>query len=338
MSTADDDNSSHMANPPNSTPDIIDLSRDTPEPETEIVDDDTMSAYGSLPYAPDDEDYIPPPSNNPIPEVPFTIRNLLHWMAALMHDAILRSMFATLLAGTEPDGSYPRTGCYYVQLENGPFALRPHFIRFFTDRLIACAGLIAAALNNYVVTDSGFTPEHLPVSVPVIALLQSHINYPAILIFLSRRWKLPVREFLTEEEVIHHIEDIHGILRFGIATFAKIIWTTMRKGKNALCNPGAGIGMTQDEFIRRAGPATHYTDLIESWFNDLLEDRTHRHKIDDAVSKVFAVQHFIYLFLINDGSSVTLLPHRPVGAGNHDTIRVYTTPARLAQNLAMCGY
>ncbi|KAJ7189716.1 hypothetical protein GGX14DRAFT_408588 [Mycena pura] len=194
--------------------------------------DDTVSENGSSIYVPDDEDYVPPP--DPTPEVPRTVRNVTQRTLWLMNDVILRSNFGTLLGGTEPDGGYPRPSCYYHQLPNGWYALRPHYRKFFTERLVTCAGLIAAALNDRLVNDRGFIPERIPVSVPIAAMEQSKLHFPGILLFLSRGWTLPTREFVAEAEIVQHIENFFNVLRLGIATFAKIISTTMRNGQDSV--------------------------------------------------------------------------------------------------------
>ncbi|KAJ7208326.1 hypothetical protein GGX14DRAFT_567054 [Mycena pura] len=349
MSTAGADIIPYVPNPFYSPADVsrtstgtllIDLSRDSPDPQSNMDAenfDDTVSENGSSIYVPDDEDYVPPP--DPTPEVPRTVRNVTQRTLWLMNDVILRSNFGTLLGGTEPDGGYPRPSCYYHQLPNGWYALRPHYRKFFTERLVTCAGLIAAALNDRLVNDRGFIPERIPVSVPIAAMEQSKLHFPGILLFLSRGWTLPTREFVAEAEIVQHIENFFNVLRLGIATFAKIISTTMRNGQDSVCNPGAGIGMTKDEFIQRAGPATHTTNLIESWIDVLLDDVKYKCDTDFAASKIFALQPFTYFLLVNDGSTITLLPHRPAESlGDYFTHRIHITPAELGQQLAMCGF
>ena len=312
---------------------VIDLSRDSPDPqattETESVDDTTSDNGSTI--------YVPHPG--PTPEVPRTIWNIIQWTLWLMHSDILRTNFRALLGGTEPNCDYPRPYYCYYQLTNGWYTLRPHFRRFFTDRLVTCAGLIAAALNDCLLTDHGFVPDRIPVSIPVVAIQQSEIFFPTILLFLSNGWTLSNREFSTESEIKEHVEDILNVLRLGMATFAKIISTSMRAGYNSVCNPGAGIGMDKDEFIRRAGPIMPPTSLIEAWIDSLLDNDEYRHDTDYAAAKIFTSKPFAFFILVDDGSTITLLPYTPIGfADEFLTHRMHITPAELGQRLAMVGF
>ncbi|KAJ7820670.1 hypothetical protein B0H14DRAFT_2599853 [Mycena olivaceomarginata] len=211
----------------------------------------------------DNDDYIPPP----VEEKPHTLANVLKLALSLTHHSVLVSNFAALLSGSERDGSYARPGAVCMHLPNGKYAIRPHFRQLYTTRLRNCAALIAAALSD-IPTNHDFNPSNFPVTAPLVALQQTGLDFPAVLIFLDGKWYLEHREFNTYDEVESHVEDFLHALRFGIAIFAKIIATTMRMGAACVSNPGAAILMGKDEFLQLA--PTPIANGVEAWFDAML--------------------------------------------------------------------
>lgn len=329
---------------------LIDLSCDSPDPqkEHEVEDFGDWSDGESEIYRPDDSDddtYIPPPVLSL--EAQHDLPNVIQRMLLLLIDCILKTNFAALLCGTERNGDYAGYCHCCVQLPNGNYVLRPHYRALFTIRLVACAGLIAAALNNHLVVDNrGFIPEILPVTVPMPAMRQCHLHgTPSILLFLSRGWSLAPREFATEAEIKQHVEHFREILRFGIAIFAKIVITAIRTGHQSLVNPGAGIGMAKHDFIQRVKRWTHPNlDLIEAWFDIMLDSNAYLRNADDAAGAFFAPRSMTYLLDIEDETEPmkTLIPHTPhempANIPSGRTHRIGTTSAKLGQQLAICGF
>ncbi|KAJ7210913.1 hypothetical protein GGX14DRAFT_394532 [Mycena pura] len=157
--------------------------------------DDGSEIY--MPDFSDDEYYNPPPRYDP--EIAHTLPNVMRRMLMLVTDDVLKSNFTMLLCGPEQDGNYARPYCYYSQLRNGNYALRPYVNTLFTNRLETCAGLIFTALNDHSVDNRGFIIGFHPVTVPAEALRQCNIRViPSILLFLSRDWTLFPKEFATE--------------------------------------------------------------------------------------------------------------------------------------------
>jgi hypothetical protein len=62
--------------------------------------------------------------------------------------------------------------------------------QMFTNRLVAAASLISAALNNRLIDARGFGLDCAWVTVPSAALREVRLTFPVHLIFLSNNWEL----------------------------------------------------------------------------------------------------------------------------------------------------
>ncbi|KAF7333195.1 hypothetical protein MVEN_02385300 [Mycena venus] len=132
--------------------------------------------------------------------------------------------------------------------------LHHHFRTIVGVYLTTCAGLLATGLNNHRVDHRGFTPEAIPITVPIRALQECEIHLPSILLFLVCGWSLDSRVFDTKAEIKEH-DDFLYIIRLGVALLDKMIATTKWLGNASVCNPGTGLAIGQEEFLHRAGPA-----------------------------------------------------------------------------------
>ncbi|KAJ7202336.1 hypothetical protein GGX14DRAFT_570835 [Mycena pura] len=333
----------------------IDLSRDTPSPQASLAAEifegwsDASEAGDSDKYVPDDyvtnNDIVPVPGKEP--ELRYTLPNVVDRLYLVVGDETLKANLSVFFRGTDYDGTYNRPANVYTQLPNGSYAVRSHFCRYWTDHVVCCAGLIAAALNNYRVDNHGFLAGFLPLTVPVRAMKECNLHVlPSIILFLSRGWMLKQREFPTVYAIEQHINHFFSIIRFAAATFTKIMITTMRMGSASVCNPGAGIGMSKDEFIARAGCPTAYTDFVECWIDRMLDSNEYIREADDSAGAFFAERSIRYLLEVTDRESVdpgvtaTLVPHTPHEStfNAHFTGRIGTTPSKLGLQLAMIGF
>ncbi|KAJ7192280.1 hypothetical protein GGX14DRAFT_406536 [Mycena pura] len=234
----------------------------TPEGKTviDISSDDAPADRSDDSYEgpAEDEVYIPPPYTGPrapcpVPRIPHTIARVISRIFQAARDALLISLLGLFISGTELERDYARPRNICERLPNGMFVLRRPARLFLEQRLISCAGLIATALNHYPVGLHGFIPEDVPVTVPRPALDEVQVPFPVILVFLSREWTLTERSFESMTEAEEHAKDILLVLRYGIAFFGKIMLRTMEGGPNSVCNPGAGLQVSQDEFLERSG-------------------------------------------------------------------------------------
>ncbi|KAJ7213922.1 hypothetical protein GGX14DRAFT_392695 [Mycena pura] len=266
-----------------------------------------------MPDFSDDDYYNPPPRYDP--EIAHTLPNVMRRILMLVTDDILKSNFAMLLCGTKQDGNYARPYCYYSQLRNRNYALWPYVNTLFTNRLETCAGLIFTALNDHTVDNRGFIREFHPVTVPAEALRQCNIRViPSILLFLLRDWTLFPKEFAT---------------KFGVK-------------KHSLCNPGASLGMTKDEFISRTSRwHSPGINLLDTWFDELINCHNEINRADDAAAGLFAPEPVGYfLGVVNpdgtqDGSMFTIIPHIPAGPKFLTfTHRIDTSMVKLEHGLA----
>ncbi|KAJ6516611.1 hypothetical protein C8R47DRAFT_1205843 [Mycena vitilis] len=298
--------------------------------EAEIFGDNDSSDSGN-------EDYVPPPIAPP--ELPHTITNLLRLVLSIPKDDYISSNLATLLGGTGRNGAYARPCNSYGQQGDNSFTLLHHHRRLFSQRLVSCAGLISAALNDHIVGVRGLDPSIFPVTVPTAALNESKMPFPTILVFLSSGWELEEHDFNTQEEVETHVEDFLQALRVGIAIFGKIMISAMRAGDLAVCNPGAGLQMNKWEFLARAGEPDAATDCIEAWLDQIVFSNVYLRCSDDACGRLFTSQ-IIAQFITIEGLGVeTLLPRVRTGI-QHDgsTSRMATNLNNLGRLLALGGY
>ena len=338
--------------PINDTTVLIDLSRDTPSPQAllaaEIFDNWSDTSEAGDKYVPDD--YVADADGTLVPfepELRYTLQNVVDRTYLVAGDGALKGNLAVFFGGTEHDGRYAPYESCYTQLPNGQYSIRPHYRKFFSDRLVGCAGLIATALNDQHVDNRSFHAGFISVTVSAAAMKESNIHFtPSILLFLSRGWMVPAREFTTTAEIKQHIDHFFSIICFAAALYTKLMITTIRLGTESLCNAGAGIGMSKGEFIGQAGCPNAYTDFVESWIDKMLNDVKYVHDADDAAGAFFGERPITYLLDVedsedyHDGWTMTLLPHTPHETTTNApfTQRIRTTPAKLGLQLAMIGF
>ncbi|KAJ6574403.1 hypothetical protein B0H19DRAFT_1254111 [Mycena capillaripes] len=245
-----------------------------------------------------------------------------------------------LLAGTEPDGKYARPHlCHFPSPVDGVPLLHQHHYTIFSSRLVACAGLIAAAVNDELVDAHGFDPKWISVTVPNTALVETQLLFPTVLVFLARGWQLEQRAFRSCEEAESFVEDFLEALRFGVAVLAKITISTIRLGDNAVCNPGAGIGMGREDFLQRASSLHGAIDRLDAWFDQILFSNSYIRRADIACAHLFTTQTFATFITVEDEIKTSLVPRVTPGLEHEgQTHRIHTTVANFGRQLALCGF
>ncbi|KAJ7881550.1 hypothetical protein B0H14DRAFT_2565780 [Mycena olivaceomarginata] len=81
------------------------------------------------------------------------------------------------------------------------------------------------------------------------ALAECHIVIPSILLLLSNNWDLRLRVCATKEDMRKLVNDVLHMLRYGGTVIGKVTANTLWLLDHSVCNPGAGIGMEQEEFF-----------------------------------------------------------------------------------------
>ncbi|KAF8147140.1 hypothetical protein K438DRAFT_1780232 [Mycena galopus ATCC 62051] len=327
----------------------IDLSRGSSSPVSSNLDEDS-----------DDDDDMPPlvtpdPSEDgdsgdeagdrdrttahyavapylPGPDLPYTVSNVFSQVFRLFNDDLVAANFRAMFGGSEPGFEYPAIEHWYARLEDDTYALRPHMALLAMTHLRNLAGLISAALNAETVDLRGFEPGASKVSVAYDALAECHIVFPSILLLLSGRWDIRLRMYATEEGVRKLIEDILYVLRYGGAVVGKITVNALWLLEHSACNPGAGIGMEQEEFLERVRVQPHVTRGIERWLEPLLHGGSSIRAADTACGRLLCPQGFseFVIFEDNAGSSIVPLHHEGhEGMTSRSYIRVEELPELL---------
>ncbi|KAK6981758.1 hypothetical protein R3P38DRAFT_2395383, partial [Favolaschia claudopus] len=119
--------------------------------------------------------------------------------------------------------------------------------------LRTCAGLIFTAMNNHPVDIRGFSADYIPVTLPRLALEQTGLIFPSIGLFLGRKHRRHVepRTFDSFDDALEFINHFQRAFRFGLACLGKIKATALRLREASLCNPGAGVNMSLEEWLGR---------------------------------------------------------------------------------------
>lgn len=216
-----------------------------------------------------------------------------------------------MFGGSEPGFEYPAIEHWYACLEDDTYAFRPHMAVLAMTHLRNLAGLISAALNRDTVDLRGFDPGASRVSVGHNALAECHIVFPSILLLLSDHWDLRLRVCATEEDIRKLVNDILHVLRYGGAVIGKVTANTLWLLEHSVCNPGAGIGMEQEEFLDRVRVQPRVTSRIERWLEPLLQGGSSIRAADTACSRLLRPQGFSEFVIFEDDAGSSIVPlHR----------------------------
>ncbi|KAF8146258.1 hypothetical protein K438DRAFT_1781132 [Mycena galopus ATCC 62051] len=342
---------------PNHTITTIDLSRGSPSPEPSAVgtdnsDDDILpplitpdpSEDGESDDGGEDDSQSDPPAGQVAvavdslrADLPYTIANVFTQFLRLHNDDFVASNFRSMFGGSEAGYEYPPIEYWYARLDDGEYALLPQFANMTTTQLRSLAGVVVTSLNSEVVGPRGFEPGAVTVSVSLAAIDECRIVCPAISLLLSNGWDLCGRVYPNEARIHKLVEDVLYGIRFGEAVIGKVTACTLHLGEHSVCNPGAGIGMGQDEFLDRVSFQPGITSRVESWLNPLLFGGSSIRAADAAYGRLLRPEGFAEFLVFEDDEKTSIIPLRQP---DHEgvTSRTYICVEDLARALFERGF
>ncbi|KAF8205253.1 hypothetical protein K438DRAFT_2014717 [Mycena galopus ATCC 62051] len=268
----------------------------TPEPSDDgESDDEADDAVAPLDFGPD---------------LPYSVANVCALVIYLFNDEGVSTNFQTMFGGAGRHFEYPAIEHWYERLDTGAYALRPHIAQWVMTHLRNLAGIIAAALNSNIVTDRGFEPGATNVSIPLTATDECGIAFPSIVVLLSGRWEIRYRDYPSEPEIRKHIEDILFVIRFNVAVVGKITTSALRLMEHSVCNPGAGIGMDQEEFLERVRVQPRITHQIKAWFDPLVHGGSSIRAADTACGRLLCPRGVSEFVIFENGDDASIFPLR----------------------------
>ncbi|KAK6974187.1 hypothetical protein R3P38DRAFT_2812225 [Favolaschia claudopus] len=205
------------------------------------------------------------------PVFPYTIYSVVNMLAAVCwfsQDDLLGNLFGSLLGGTEADYKFPAQKLCIYQLPNGSYTIYTHYLDLFYGRLRTCAGLIFTAMNNHPVDIRGLCADYISVTLPRLALEQTGLIFPSIGLLLGRKHR-------------RHIKA-----------------TALHPREASLCNPGAGVNMSLEEWLgRTTGPAV-WSVQLEAWLDRYLSNNRNIRGADSSCSYLCSEQGFDVFFVV----------------------------------------
>ncbi|KAJ7827953.1 hypothetical protein B0H14DRAFT_2594908 [Mycena olivaceomarginata] len=312
----------------------IDLSRGSPSPApaestpspdhddlppliaAELIEDEADS-QDRVQESPEPRLRSPPPPST-LAYVPRTIANVFTQVLRLFNDDLVSANFRAMF-GAGLGSEYPAIDHWYGVLEDDSYALRPLMASLAMAQLRNLAGVISAALNMRVIDMRGFEFGVCGFSVAHSALDECRLNFPSIILLLSARWTLLSRTFPSEDAVRGHVEDILHVIRFGVATIGKITARTLSYMEHSVCNPGAGIGMEQEEFLERVRFQPRFCFDVERWLDPLLLGDSSIRVVDTACGRLLRPEGFSVFIILDNGDSASILPFNHENDGDLTT-------------------
>ncbi|KAJ7238141.1 hypothetical protein B0H12DRAFT_1075405 [Mycena haematopus] len=255
--------------------------------------------------------------------LPCTPPNVLSALSRLVHDEVLIISLTCMLSGMGPDGRFPNTEHMWVMCRNGQFMLRDVVRRLFSERLINCASLVWAALNDRSITTHIPSPDAMSTTVPIASLEETGIALPSILLFLAPNWELRDAFFDSQDEIERFIRCFYNAFVYAECIYGKILASSIRLSEISVCNPAAAMEMDQEEFLLRVGVPGRTCVEIEKWFEDVIFEDEMGKRSDLACAVLFSEQVVSTFLMVADNTDVALVPRYNRQPNHGDVTRVY---------------
>jgi hypothetical protein len=113
----------------------------------------------------------------------------------------------------------------------------------------------------------------------------------------------------------------------------------MEHAEDSLCNPTAGLGICQAEFLQRVRGPDHRTAELGKWFNIILDNNQSQRHADLACSRLFSTQWFEQFIITYGHHDEWMVPRVKTGFVFNDEVERSRVPVEgLGELLAATGF
>ncbi|KAK7013792.1 hypothetical protein R3P38DRAFT_2544800 [Favolaschia claudopus] len=271
---------------------------------------------------------------NIFPNTP-TLPSVISLLATATRHTPVSVLFGSMLGGTEEARSFPSPDVAIYRDEDGSYGLRSSINIMLQERLENCAGLTITALNNQLIDDYGFDPEHISITAPTAALQQVDLELTALISLLYTNRDRSSRRFPNWDDAKEYYDYSITALIIGILHLSRVVVSSITRRGHSVCNPGAGVGMPKEEFLEMVGEADELTNQISAYIDAFVNDRRLLRRFDTACGRIFSGRGFTEIITIESSDGKVGLVPRSTGDEDYlpRTKRIHIGAHRLCQYL-----